>query len=152
MSIEGQVAGIVDASTLLINRGERHGVRPGMRFAVFAEVEEVRDPASGESLGRWELVKGTVAAVHVQPLLTICGPVPEEAPAGGESRTLSAEMAAASMPGRAYMTCATRWWSGAFNAGMKTACRSITRCSGCAPTWATPRSPTRIGTSPARRS
>jgi len=100
MSIEGQVAGIVDGSTLLINRGERHGVRPGMRFAVFAEVEEVRDPASGESLGRWELVKGTVLAVHVQPQLTVCGPVPEEVPAGGESRTLSAEMAAASMPGR----------------------------------------------------
>lgn len=44
-----------------------------------------------------------------------------------------------------------RWSSGASSDGMKRACRSTMRCSGCAPTWATPRSPTRTGTSPARR-
>jgi hypothetical protein len=99
MSIEGQVAGIVDESTLIINRGSEHGVKPGMRFAVFAEVDEVNDPASGESLGKWELVKGLVAAAHVQEKMTVCSPPPPEAVRQDDTHTLSSEMVAVSMSG-----------------------------------------------------
>lgn len=59
---------------------------------------------------------------------------------------------AVGMPGRASMTCATRWWFGVFSNGMRTACRSTMRCSGYALTWATRRSRTRTGTSPAHQS
>ncbi|MHC4914137.1 MAG: hypothetical protein ACYTGB_01490 [Planctomycetota bacterium] len=97
MSIEGLVARIVDESALIINRGAEHGVRAGMRFAVFAEVEDVADPETGEPLGKWELVKGLVAAAHVQERMSVCGPLPAEAVGRDDTHTLSYEMVAVSM-------------------------------------------------------
>ena len=99
MGIEGQVAGIVDESALIINRGAKQGVKAGMRFAVFAEVEEVTDPDSGETLGKWELVKGVVAAAHVQEKMTVCAPIPPKAVKHDDTHTLSYEMVAVSMAG-----------------------------------------------------
>ena len=99
MAIEGQVARIVDESALIVNRGAEHGVKAGMRFAVFAEVEEVTDPASGESLGNWELVKGIIAAAHVQEKMSVCTPAPRETAPRDDTHTLSYEMVAVSMSG-----------------------------------------------------
>ena len=89
MGIEGQIASIVDESALIINRGAKQGVKAGMRFAVFAEVEDVKDPDSGETLGKWELVKGVVAAAHVQEKMTVCAPIPPEAVKHDDTHTLS---------------------------------------------------------------
>jgi hypothetical protein len=97
MAVEGLVARIVDDAALVINRGAQHGVKAGMRFAVFAEVEEVTDPETGDSLGRWELVKGLVAAAHVQEKMTVCGPLPAEAAKLDDTHTLSYEMVVVSM-------------------------------------------------------
>ena len=99
MAIEGQIARIVDESALIINRGAAQGVKPGMRFAVFAEVEDVADPASGESLGKWELVKGLIAAAHVQEKMSVCAPAPKEPRKRDDTHTLSYEMVAVSMSG-----------------------------------------------------
>jgi len=97
MSIEGQVARIVDESTLVINRGSEHGVSAGARFSVFAEVEEVTDPETGETLGNWELVKGVVVAAHVQEKMTVCAPLSPERVERDDTHTLSYEMVAVSM-------------------------------------------------------
>jgi len=100
MAIEGQVARIIDESALIVNRGAKDGVTPGMRFAVFAQVEEVIDPETKKSLGKWELVKGQVLASHVQDSMTICAAVPKPAsPMADPTYTLSASMIEASMAG-----------------------------------------------------
>jgi hypothetical protein len=99
MAIEGQVAQIIDEAALIINRGAEGGVKPGMRFAVFAEVEDVADPETGQSLGKWELVKGLVVAVHVQEKMTLCSPPPKEVAQRDDTHTLSYEMVAVSMSG-----------------------------------------------------
>lgn len=97
MSIEGQIAKIVDESALIINRGSTHGVKTGMHFAVFVEVDDVADPATGQSLGKWELVKGLLAAAHVQENMSVCTPATDPEKPQDLTHTLSAEMVAVSM-------------------------------------------------------
>lgn len=61
------VAAVINESTVVINRGSRHGVTLGQRFLVYALSEdEIKDPISGESLGRIELVRGKGEIVNVQ--------------------------------------------------------------------------------------
>lgn len=103
MAVTGRVARILGDESIVINRGSAHGVKAGDRFVVFVESDEVKDPESGASLGRLEIVKARVVAAHVQEDMTTCVAEPE---AGGTSfedptqHTLSAEMVAVSMPGR----------------------------------------------------
>ncbi len=100
--IEGKVAKILDENSIILNVGRAHGVTQGMVFCVFAPVEDVKDPETGESLGSWEAVKGYVQATHPQDKLTVCRAF---APKGRESQkpeesgthTLSAELVAVSM-------------------------------------------------------
>ncbi len=70
--IEGKVAKILDDQSLVLNVGSAQGVTPGMLFCIFAAVEEVKDPDTGQSLGAWEAVKGYVQAAHPQERLTVC--------------------------------------------------------------------------------
>lgn len=100
--IEGKVAKILDDQKLVINVGHAHGVTQGMIFCIFAPVEEVKDPDSGESLGNWEVVKGYVQATHPQDKLTVCQAFVPKRPelANPEDRgthTLSSELVAVSM-------------------------------------------------------
>jgi hypothetical protein len=62
------VAGVLDDDyALVINRGERDGIKKGQRFLIYAvSPEEMRDPINGESLGQLEMVKGTGVVSHVQ--------------------------------------------------------------------------------------
>jgi len=100
MAIEGQVARILDESALIVNRGAKDGVTQGMRFAVLVQVEDVIDPETKKSLGKWELVKGEILASHVQDSMSICAPVPRPAsPTADPTYTLSASMIEASMAG-----------------------------------------------------
>ena len=64
--IMGRIVRIIDPTTLIINRGTNHGVKNGMTFIIFEEGEEVIDPDTGESLGKYELVKGIVEVTNVQ--------------------------------------------------------------------------------------
>ena len=73
-------------------------MKPGMKFVVFALVDEVTDPETGQTLGRWELVKAHIQASHVQEAMAVCSP---SAPPGEEktedsTKTLSSEMIAVS--------------------------------------------------------
>jgi hypothetical protein len=100
--IEGKVARILDEQTLVLNVGRAAGVAQGMVFCIFAPVEDVKDPETGESLGAWEAVKGYVQATHPQERLTVCRaytPSRPEATSPEErgTHTLSAELVAVSM-------------------------------------------------------
>jgi hypothetical protein len=64
------VAKIVDAYTIVINRGREHGVKEGAKFLIYGIGEEVVDPESNVSLGNLELVRGIGVVVHVQDKLS----------------------------------------------------------------------------------
>jgi len=104
MAIEGKVARILDEYSVIINRGSADGVADGMRFVVFTEVDEVADPDTGDSLGKWELIKGRLSAAHVQERMTVCSAeakAEEVAQGDPSTHTLSAEMIKVSMPAKA---------------------------------------------------
>lgn len=95
----GRVVRILDETWLLANVGLEHGVATGDVFAVFAPGEEVTDPETGESLGRLELVKARVQAVHVQAKLVQLAPLPSTNGAGRDRTVLSAVLASPHMGG-----------------------------------------------------
>jgi hypothetical protein len=70
--ITGAVAKILTARELVINRGSKDGVRPGMRFQVLdPKGEDIRDPESGESLGSIERPKVSVEVTSVEERLAV---------------------------------------------------------------------------------
>ena len=99
--IEGKVAQILSENYVILNIGSNAGVEVGMAFVVLAQGEEVKDPETGEALGRWEVPKGYIRATHVQERLCTCeGFVPGEEDESGtdpSTNVLSAAMIAAHM-------------------------------------------------------
>lgn len=98
--IEGRVAAILDEYHLIINVGRAQGVKEGMRFVIYAQGAEVKDPETGQPLGKWEFPKGTVKAKHVQEKMTVCTSEPPEQsskPPEAMARVLSADMISVSM-------------------------------------------------------
>lgn len=70
--IEGKVAQILNARELVINRGEQHGVRAGMQFAVLnRHGADILDPETGEQLGSVEIEKAVVKIVRTQDRLSV---------------------------------------------------------------------------------
>lgn len=66
------VAKVIDPWRVVINRGEVHGIKEGQRFLIYRlSVDEIVDPATGESLGRLEYVKGTGRVTHIQEKMSI---------------------------------------------------------------------------------
>lgn len=53
-----RVARVIDAFQVVINKGEKDGVRLGESFLVYGVGPEVQDPVTGEILGPIELVRG----------------------------------------------------------------------------------------------
>lgn len=97
--IEGKVAQILSDRHIIVNIGEAAGVRVGMTLVVLAVGEPVKDPATGELLGRWELPKGYLRVTHVQERMATCegSTLPGEASQEDPARVLSAAMIDASM-------------------------------------------------------
>jgi hypothetical protein len=61
------VARVLDAYTVVINRGSQHGLRNGQRFLVYALSEdEIVDPTTNDSLGYLEIIRGTGVVKHIQ--------------------------------------------------------------------------------------
>jgi hypothetical protein len=103
--IEGKVARILDEYSIVINVGRNNGVVNGMVFAVFVQSnEEVKDPDSGEVLGKIENIKEHVFVAHVQDKFSTCVAGEKDAPCGEheshEAQTLSGAMMAESMTAR----------------------------------------------------
>ncbi|MGR3318293.1 MAG: hypothetical protein ACUZ8O_07395 [Candidatus Anammoxibacter sp.] len=72
--IEGKISKILDEYNVVINKGIDDGITEKMPFVIFSisSSDEIKDPDTQESLGKLELVKGYVTAVHVQERVTIC--------------------------------------------------------------------------------
>ena len=102
--IEGKVAKILDEYSIVINVGRNNGVVSGMVFAVFVQSnEEVKDPDSGEALGKLENIKEHVFVAHVQDKFSTCVAGEKETPCEEHeshgAQTLSGAMMAESMTG-----------------------------------------------------
>jgi hypothetical protein len=70
--ITGQVARILNARELVINRGQTHGVERGMRFAVLdPKAEDIVDPETNEVLGTVNRPKVRLAVVQVEERMSV---------------------------------------------------------------------------------
>ena len=104
--IDGKVAKILDEYSIVINVGRDNGVVDGMVFVVFVQSDdEVKDPDSGETLGKLEHVKDYILVSHVQDKFSTCVAGEKEMPCTEHgshgAQTLSGAMMAESMTGRA---------------------------------------------------
>ncbi|MDA0335735.1 MAG: hypothetical protein O2782_11255 [bacterium] len=90
-NITGKVAAIIDATTLVLNVGSDQGVCEGQLFVIVSTHDEVFDPDTGVSLGRWESVKGKVVVTHAQAAMATARS-PLVAESGDSTGTLSAMM------------------------------------------------------------
>lgn len=84
------VAKLLDKRKVVINQGLNAGIALDQHFIVFERGEDVIDPATGESLGVLELVKGKGRITHVQEKMAI---LELEAPEQGRTKTPSEIMA-----------------------------------------------------------
>lgn len=69
--IEGKIAAILDATTVVINRGSQDGVVKGLPFYVYSELGPFDDPDSGESLGTITQLWGKVVVSRVADRLCL---------------------------------------------------------------------------------
>ncbi len=103
--IEGKVTRILDEYRIVINVGRIDEVKEGMVFVVFTQSEdEIKDPDSGEVLGKLENVKDYISVAHVQDRFSTCvarekKKMTKEGEAMGV-QTLSGAMMAESMTAR----------------------------------------------------
>jgi hypothetical protein len=63
--IEGKVAKIVDPYTIVINKGSEDGVEEDMRFVIYEQGDEIIDPETRGSLGKFEYVKAKVKVTYI---------------------------------------------------------------------------------------
>ncbi|MCB1193558.1 MAG: hypothetical protein H7A23_09350 [Leptospiraceae bacterium] len=63
---EAVVAEIINDNKIVINAGEKDGLKKGMEVLVYAKGNEIFDPLTNESLGILEIVKGTGTITHLQ--------------------------------------------------------------------------------------
>jgi hypothetical protein len=62
-----QIVNIINPYQLVMNRGERNGIKVGRRVLIYGiSDEEIIDLNTGESLGYLEIVKGTGRVINVQ--------------------------------------------------------------------------------------
>lgn len=70
--IRGAVARVLNRRELAINRGDQHGVRRGMVFAVLnTQGSDITDPETDEPLGSVDLPKVLVKIVRTQDRLSV---------------------------------------------------------------------------------
>lgn len=68
--IRTKVAKVLNPLSVILAAGFEDGVKEGMEFIIYDLSETIYDPETGEDLGKLEIVKGRVYAVHVQDRLT----------------------------------------------------------------------------------
>lgn len=70
--VEAKVARILNARTLVINKGQSAGVEVGMQFAVLnRQGADIKDPETDEVIGSVELPKVIVKVVQVQESMAV---------------------------------------------------------------------------------
>lgn len=66
--------GASEIDAVVINLGRDHGVTEGDKFLIYRYGEEVKDPDTGESLGKVEIVLGRGVVKHIQQSMTTLVP------------------------------------------------------------------------------
>lgn len=98
MSIQGKIAQIIDETRLILNVGTRDGVQANQVFLIYQEGEEVFDPETKESLGKFEIPKGKVIIETVQERMSFARTLKRNRNSGTQQKTLSEMMVEASTP------------------------------------------------------
>lgn len=58
---------VISDRKVVINKGSLQNIKINQRFIIYSiDEEEIKDPKSGELLGKLEIVKGTGKVIHVQ--------------------------------------------------------------------------------------
>lgn len=69
---EFKVAKIINDYSLVINAGEKQGVKKDQKFQIIGKKgKEVKDPDTGEVIGQLDELKGIVFATTVYPNMTV---------------------------------------------------------------------------------
>lgn len=74
--LRAKIIALLDNQRVVINAGHKHGVRSGNPFFIYEEGEEIKDPESGEVLGKLENIKAHMEAFLVQEKMTVLLPMP----------------------------------------------------------------------------
>ena len=64
--IKGKVIKIVNKYQVLVNVGYSHGVKKDMKFIIYSEGQEIKDPDTKKSLGKVEILKSRIEPTHIQ--------------------------------------------------------------------------------------
>lgn len=105
----------VESSTVYLEFGEPQGVRPGQKFVLFSEGEELKHPVTGASLGRVQnlAAEGTIAEAQekysVGTLSSALSPLPQGLKFKLALTPLPAPPAAAPRPEGAASASAASW-------------------------------------------
>ncbi len=68
-----KIAKVIDRYTLVLNKGEKDGIKVGQRFLIYSIGDEIIDPDTKESLGNLEIVKGTGRVTNLQDKMATIG-------------------------------------------------------------------------------
>lgn len=82
-----RVAQVLDKYTIVINQGSADGVEEEDRFLIYGIGDEIKDPETGQSLGKLEIVRGQGVVAHVQERLATVKTA-EKRERGGKSRRI----------------------------------------------------------------
>ena len=71
IALKGKIIKILDDKRVIVNLGYNEGVKKDMKFIIYDEGEEIIDPESYISLGKREIVKHKIKAIHIQEKFSI---------------------------------------------------------------------------------
>jgi hypothetical protein len=65
------VAKVLDKFSVVINKGEKDGIKRGYQFLIYSEYGEIFDPETNKSLGNLEVPKGFAEVESLQERITL---------------------------------------------------------------------------------
>jgi hypothetical protein len=71
MVLKGKIIKILDNTRVIVDLGFEDGIKQSMKFFVYSEGEEIKNPETNEVLGKIELVKHRLKVVHIQETFSI---------------------------------------------------------------------------------
>ncbi len=69
--LKGKIIKILDNKRVIVNLGYNDSVKKDMRFIIYAEGEDIKDPETNKFLGKREIVKHKIKATHIQENFSI---------------------------------------------------------------------------------
>jgi hypothetical protein len=71
MVLQGRVIKILDEYRVVVDLGYEQGVTKDMKFFIYSQGEEIRDPETDEVIDRIEIVKHKLKVNHIQERISI---------------------------------------------------------------------------------